>query len=544
MPFAITTSCCADASCVSVCPVGCIHPAPGEPGFGTSEILHIDPTVCIDCGACADACPVGAIYPVDRLVGADVDYARINADHFARPDRASQNIDPSEPARADNPGRTTPRPPPRGHVAVVGAGASGLYTLKELLARTDARITVIDALPTPGGLIRSGVAADHPATKQIQRTFDIALRHRRVDLVGGVELGRDVTLAELRERFDAVFVATGASAPRSLGVPGEDHPHVLRARDVVAWAGGAPDTTTTVDAAWPTLPEAGGRVVIVGTGNVALDLARLLTLPTAVLGRTDVADRALDALRTRRVREVVVLGRGDRTTAACTQAEFRALQHTPGVEVRVIDADDAWTPLEDGAPPTITMLFGSRVESILGPADPQEHPAQDDESTPPVSERAVLLGRSAPGDERLVLGADLVITSLGQDVAPLDALTLDPVTRAFRHEAGRVTDLPGVYVVGWAKRGAIGGIGANRPCAAETVRSYLEDAPNLPAPTRRAGGLPRLVSARGGDVVTLRGARRIDRAEILAGAATGRPRIKLTSRDELLGAASRRMGRR
>lgn len=548
MPFAITKSCCADASCVSVCPVACIHPTPGEPGFGTSEILHIDPATCIDCGACADACPVDAVYPVDRLSPADQVYAEINASYYlgGAPEpvvattgsrhvlrggatrigatRSGHESGPDAPSHVSA--------PPTGHVAVVGAGAAGSYTLKELLARTDTHLTVIDAAHTPGGLIRSGVAPDHPATKRIQRSFDVALQHHRVRLLGGVELGSDVSLADLRERFDAVFVATGAAQPRSLGVPGEDHARVVAARDVTAWAGGVPGAAT------PPLDERCERVVIVGTGNVALDVVRLLTLPPQALAGTDVADRALAVLREARVREVVVLGRGPAAGAAFTQAEFRALEQVSGLHVEVIDADDACppqlrqrpaaapnlrSPAENNRAPRVTFLFGTRVEAV----------DEDDETA-----RGGVKTHLARTEGSLTLAADLVVTSLGQSVSPLEGLPFDASRGAFTHDGGRAAGLPGVYVVGWAKRGAVGGIGANRQCAQESVAAYLADAPGLARPSGSAASLPRDLARRGVRITDAGGARAIDRHERAAGAAQGRPRVKLTELEHLLRASA------
>lgn len=511
MPFAITASCCSDAQCVSVCPVGCIHPAPGEPGFGTSEILHIDPAACIDCGACADACPVNAIFPVDKLAGPDREYAEINASYYT-------DHDDVPPGRAPYP--FVPRLRAGLRVAVVGTGPAGMYTVRDLLGRTECEITVFDALPTPGGLLRSGVAPDHPETKRIQHGFDLALRHPRVRFVGGVEVGRDVSIADLEGAFDAVFLASGARRPRRLGVPGEDSPGVVPALDVVTWAGGVPGRDSSPI---PELGSAGtARAVIVGTGNVALDVARLLTLRPEDLGRTDAADRALDVLRARPIRDVVVLGRGDSSRAAYTQAEFRTLHHVPGLEVRVVEAD---APFVDSPPPTetrVTFLFGSSISRVDGDGPLTVH-----------------LDRAGDGT---ALAADLLVTSIGHDVEPFDELHHDP-SGALRHDAGRVR--PGLYATGWLKRGATGGIGANRACAQESVDSFLRDATDDALPPRaaeRADLLARLKKS--GAVVDLRGARAIDRRERLDGERVGRPRVKITSLDELLATARRRAPRR
>ena len=526
MPFAITNSCCTDAACVRVCPVGCIHPAPGEPGFGTSEILHIDPAACIDCGACADACPVGAIFPVDRLGAHDAIYADINAGYYS----GSSGSTGSDEAGPDPSGAAASQ---RRHVAddldvaVVGTGPAGMYTVNELLAHTEARITLIDEHLTPGGLVRSGVAPDHPHTKQIERAFALALRHPRVEFVGGVRLGRDVALAELGEQFAAVFLATGADAARRLGIDGEDAPRVTSALDVVRWSGGVPGFDTSP------LPEANlGRAVVVGTGNVALDLARLLTLSPDELGRTDVADRTLDWLRVHRLDDVVLLGRGDAAHAAYTEAEFRALDRVPGLTVHLVDADEPTPSFEPHTGARITVVFGSRIEQFV------DHGGH-------VGVRVERVAGPAQ------LDADVVITSLGYDVDAEGATTLglphDPATGAYRHEGGRVVttgavrDGAGIYVTGWAKRGARGGIGANRLCAAETVQTFVDDVAGgvIVSPKRTRDTLRDALRLKGISTTDARGARAIDRAERSRGEAADRPRVKFVTTDELARTAAR-----
>lgn len=568
MPFAITKSCCTDAACVSVCPVGCIHPAPGEPGFGSSEILHIDPETCIDCGACADACPVDAIYPIDRLGRADRIYAEINAAYYA-PERelspeAPLDVGPAEPADVppvaakltagdDDPSRRVDsglrdegssrhESPAQSHgypllghipagcrIAVIGTGPAGMYTLRELLARTDAHITVIDELPTPGGLVRSGVAPDHPQTKNVQRGFDVAMRHPRVSFLGGVTIGRDVTLEEVRHHFDAVFLATGAQRPRRLGAPGEDLPAVHSARDLTAWAGGVPgwDDDPFAGNTGATGAERSRRAVIVGTGNVALDIVRLLSLPTPDLERTDLAGRALDVLRRRPVRDIVVLGRRTARDAAYTEAEFRALPYVPGLEVRALEADEPFDSLDWNLPThgtRVTFVFGTSIERFESPAG---------------AGVVAHLARAAD-DDVVPLDADLVITSLGYDVEPMDGLPFDADRGTVEHDGGRVRSLPGVYVVGWIKRGARGGIGTNRGCAQESVDAYVRDAATLPRSASAPGAFVTLLRTRGVHPTDRRGAVAIDRAELRAGARVGRPRVKLTTLEELRASAQTR----
>ena len=448
MAYAITQNCCNDASCVSVCPVNCIHPTPDEPAFGSTDMLYIDPATCIDCGACADACPVDAIYPVDRLTGKDVVYAAMNAQHFQ-----------SRPADNSWGAPRFPRAVPGAlRIAVVGTGPAAGYTVQTLLRSTEAEITVLDRLDVPGGLIRFGVAPDHPGTKRIGHTFAASFRHPRVRLRLGVEVGHHVSHEELAANHDAVFYAIGARGSRPLGVPGEDLPGSIPATMFVGWCNGSPDVPAGA------IDLSAERVVVVGNGNVALDVARLLLTDPESLASTEIAGHALAALRTSKVREVVLLGRRGPEHAAFTRPEFLALRH----QARIIV--DAW----GGERGETELLRGLPVEEI------------DWACPPPDGKRLVLRFRCAPteiaGDVRVralragdtEIPAGLVVRSIGSRGVPVPGLPFDPATGVIPNSGGRVR--PGTYVVGWAKRGAGGGIGANRACAAETVDAFIDDA--------------------------------------------------------------------
>ncbi|MCX6470131.1 MAG: 4Fe-4S binding protein [Corynebacteriales bacterium] len=510
MAFAITQSCCSDAGCVSVCPVNCIHPAPGEPGFGTADILHIDPDTCIDCGACSDACPVDAIFPVDRLGPRDLHFAEVNAAYY-RDREVSQDQKPTEYV-------PLLRLPEGMKVALVGTGPSAGYALRTLLMRTAVEVTVIDKLPTPGGLVRSGVAPDHPATKNITRGFDLHLRDPRVTVLGGVEVGRDVSPQDLADHFDAVFYAIGASEPRRLGIPGEDLPGSTSASAAVAWYNGIPDAPN------PLQPADIGRTVIVGTGNVALDIVRLFHTDLADLGRTDIADRALDFFEAHRTHEVVLLGRRGRDTGAHTPAEYTALVNTPGVEIITVDASDqdaiTVTAEVDGAYKRIVFLYDSTPLEVLG----------DDRV------RAV---RVRTGDVVRDVPADNLISSIGYRTRPIPGLPFDDAAGRIPNEAGRISDasveVAGSYVVGWAKRGPTGGIGANRADAEETVQAFIADAAAGRLATRphAMGDFDTFLRRRGVAPVRARGIATIDRVERRRGTSAGRPRVKLTSETEL-----------
>ena len=518
MAFAITQSCCSDAGCVSVCPVGCIHPAPGEPGFGTADILHIDPEKCIDCGACADACPVDAIFPIDRLGLKDAHFAEVNAAYY-RDSAVDSGPIQTQYARI-------PRLPEGLRIALVGTGPSAGYALRTVLNRTTASVTVIDKLPTPGGLIRSGVAPDHPATKNIMHGFDLHLRDPRVTVLGGVEIGVDISPQDLAAHFDAVIYAVGASEPRRLGIPGEDKHGSTSATETVAWYNGIPDVEN------PLRPGVVGRTVLVGTGNVALDIARLFHTSSDALRRTDITDRSLPFFDDNGTSEIVLLGRRGPETAAYTKAEFAALTAMPDVEVVTLDADDV-DPTQFSGPPQpgrrrVVFVFGTRPVEVVGDG------------------AAMSAVRVRSGEREYDIAADNLISSIGYRTRLIEGLPFDADAGLIPSRDGRVVDgdeiLRGSYVVGWAKRGPSGGIGANRACAEDTVSAVIDDIADglVASPSRKAEDLEGFLRARGVTPIRRRGIRTIDRVERERGAGAGRPRVKLTSTEELTKTARRR----
>lgn len=539
MTYAITQTCCGDATCVAVCPVNCIHPTPEEQAFGSTEMLYVDPQTCIDCGACADACPVDAIFPVDSLFGAQKEYAGINAAYYAdrEPEPAAE---PNFHAwGAPSFARSLPSDFAPIRVAVVGTGPAGMYAAEDLLLHTNAEVTLIDRLPVAGGLVRYGVAPDHPGTKGVGETFARFHSHPRVRMHLGVEVGRDITVQELAAHHDAVIYAVGAHADRRLGIPGEDLPSSIAATSFVSWYNAHPEVA----------PESVGlsaeRVIVAGNGNVALDVARILVTDPAALAGTDIADHALAALRGSAVREVVLLGRRGPQDAACTASELLALRHLPGVELVVDDHDPRTGAAIDGAVPGGTAALLRDV--------PRER--VDWSRPPPEGRRIVLRFHSAPvevlgeddveglrvtaGDGGAEIPAGLFLRAIGYRGLPVPGLPFDEATGTVPHEGGRVADLPGTYVVGWIKRGPSGGIGANRTCAAETVGTLLADAVAgaLPSPAQPPKAFHRLVRSRAGRVVDAQGLAAIDRAERALGRDHGRPRIKFGTVPALVAAA-------
>ncbi|MDF1705671.1 MAG: FAD-dependent oxidoreductase [Aeromicrobium sp.] len=540
MTYVVTQSCCNDASCMSVCPVNCIHPAPGEPDFGHTEMVYVDPRSCIDCGACADACPVTAIKPLDRLAGDEQVFIDLNADYYRdRPADAPWAAPTFLPA---TPKRDTP---PR--IAVVGTGPAASYAARELLTTSSSEVSMFDRLPVAGGLVRAGVAPDHADTKRLLDMFTWTYDHPRTHMYLNVEVGRDVTHAELLEHHDAVIYAVGARDDRLMGLPGEEElAGVHAAPEVVGWYNAHPDVAAdAVDLDTE-------RVVVVGNGNVALDVARILLSDVDQLARTDIADHALAELRSSTVREVVVVGRRGPENAAFTRPELLMMprgidvvvEHDSRVAAEIAEAEPgskaallADLPQEQidwSAPPPpgrrLVLTFFRTVQELAGEQRLQ----------------AVRLGRSTGDPDHPhasdVTATGLLVRSTGHRGTPVADLPFEATTATVPHEAGRVVDpesgqpVAGAYVVGWIKRGATGGIGANRSDAQETVATVLVDLArgDLAAPTGRRRDLERLLKSRRVDVVGRRRMRRIEAAERSRGAESGRPRVKIATVAEML----------
>lgn len=331
----------------------------------------------------------------------------------------------------------------------------------------------------------------------------------------------------------------GASAGRRLGIPGEDLPGSISATEFVAWYNAHPDLAPDA------IDLSAERVVVVGNGNVALDVARILVADPDTLAGTDIADHALAALRAGSVREVVLLGRRGPQDAACTRSELLALRHLDGVELVVDDHDPRTGTSIDTAGPkdkaaVIQGVARDRVDFSLPPAPGRRIVFRFHSSAAEVlgAEKVRAVRVTGDSGEREVV-AGLLLRAVGYRGVPVAGLPFDEATGTVPHEAGRVTGRPGTYVVGWIKRGPSGGIGANRTCAAETVGTLLADAVagSLPTPTASPKAFHRLARRRNRQVVDARGLAAIERAELTRGRRAGRPRVKLATVPELVAAA-------
>ena len=442
------------------------------------------------------------------------------------------------------------------HVAVVGSGPAGFYAAGALLASEDPRVEVdlIDRLPTPWGLVRLGVAPDHPNIKAVSRAFEKIASQPGFRFLGNVEVGRDVTQAELAELYGAVVYAFGAQTDRRLGIPGEDLPGSWPATAFVAWYNGHPDFRGLE------FDLSHERAVVIGNGNVALDVARMLALTPEELAPTDTTDAAIDAINAAGVKEILVVGRRGPVQAAWTPVEVGELGELAGADILVDPAELQLDPASaaelEAAPPTVKR----NVEHL------REYAARTPEGKPrairlrffrsPVAilgedrvgaielvRNELVDGRAVATEDREIVECGIVFRSVGYRGIPLPGVPFDDGSCTVPNDRGRVLDaggrhVAGVYCAGWIKRGPTGVIGTNKKDATETVGLLLEDA----RAGRLARGVPAaavdaLLAERGVAVVTQSGWESIDVAERASGEPHGRPRVKLAEWDALLEAA-------
>ena len=440
-------------------------------------------------------------------------------------------------------------------VAVIGSGPAGIYTAQALTDPAigmEVQVDVYDRLPVPYGLVRYGVAPDHPKIKSIIEQLRRVMERPTVRFLGNIRLGRDLTIAELRTYYDAVVVACGASADRRLSVPGEDLPGCISATEFVSWYSGHPDAT--VDGIVLTATS----VAIIGAGNVALDVARMLLTSADRLHNTDVPGHVLKELAASPVRDVYILARRGVTQAKFTSKELHEIGELADVDVLLspaeLDLGDSWEseligdPLRQhavkvlrsfaqrepqGRSKRLHFRFMTRPSAVIGT---ERVDGLEVERT--TFDRVGRLTGTGQGER---LPVQLVVRSVGYRGLPTDGLPFDADTGVIPHRRGAVLSdggpVPGVYVAGWIKHGPNGLIGTNRKDAAETVATLLADLPNLPpAAHRDTDELLQVVQARGVEVVEWAGWQRIDAAELARGRPDGRSRVKIHDWTELLAA--------
>ena len=433
---------------------------------------------------------------------------------------------------------------------MVGSGPAGFYAASALLASAEPTVEVdlIERLPTPWGLVRLGVAPDHPNIKAVSRAFEKTAAQPGFRFFGNVEVGRDVTPAELRGLYNAVVYSVGAQTDRQLGIPGEELPGSWAATEFVAWYNGHPDFQELE------FDLSHERAVVIGNGNVALDVARMLALTPEELAPTDTTDEAIGAINTAGVEEILVVGRRGPVQAAWTPVEVGELGELAGADIVVdpaqLELDAASAAELEAAPPTVKRNVDHLRDYAARPpagkprrirlrflASPVAILGDGKVEAVELVRNELVDGRAVATGETETIPCGIVFRSVGYRGVGLAGVPFDDGSGTIPNEGGRVE--PGLYAAGWIKRGPSGVIGTNKKDATETVALLLEDARAGKLPQRGGGTLEELLAERGVEAVLYAGWEAIDAAEKSAGEPHGRPRIKLSSWDELL-AASRR----
>jgi ferredoxin/flavodoxin---NADP+ reductase len=446
------------------------------------------------------------------------------------------------------------------YVAIVGAGPSGYFAAASLLkfadgsvaeGGPDVRVDMLEMLPTPWGLVRSGVAPDHPKIKSISRTFEKTSSDPRFRFFGNLNIGEHVQADELAERYDAVIYAVGTQSDRALRIPGEDLPGSVAAVDFVGWYNAHPHFEEMA----PDISS--GRAVVVGNGNVALDVARILVTDPDALANTDIADHALQSLHDRGVDEVVILGRRGPLQSTFTTLELRELGELDGVDVIVDPADVADITDEDAE--AAGKLVRGNIKVLRGYAGRPHRPGHRRIvfrfRTSPIEIRgverveAIVLGRNElvadesgrvvakDTGERETLPAQLVVRAVGYRGVPIPGLPFDEDAGTIPHSDGRISGRASQYVVGWIKRGPSGVIGSNKSDSQDTVDTLIADLAG--AQLREVGPdyadeLVRWLVDRQPQLVTDDHWQVIDEYERSAGEPHGRPRVKIANVAEML----------
>lgn len=428
-------------------------------------------------------------------------------------------------------------------IAIIGAGPAGYFAAQALQnSQTDDvkfSIDMIERLPTPWGLVRSGVAPDHPKIKTVSKVFEKIATTEDFRLFGNIELGKDVTLEELERIYDAVVIATGSSRGKKLGIPGEDLRGSFSAADFVPWYNAHPDyVDLDVDLSCDT-------AVVIGAGNVAMDVSRMLALEPSELDPTDTAEHALKELHTSSIRKVHICGRRGPEHAAFTSPELRELPKLEHTDVHIDQHQIKAAKERAEAAGEVSKDVKSNLEAMLAIAESEKKGHERSLyfhflSTPleikgngKVAEvlfgiNEVKDGKVSPTGETFTIKCGLVVSAIGYESDEITGL---------KYENGRVSNVDGrvtgrnVYVVGWAKRGPSGVIGTNKSDSSEVMKLLVSD---LKSP-KQERDLSELLAGKGAIVVSQTHWERINAKEISSGEAVGKPRIKIVERQEMLG---------
>jgi ferredoxin--NADP+ reductase len=445
--------------------------------------------------------------------------------------------------------------------AVIGAGPSGFYAAAALLKENiTVSVDLFDRLIAPHGLVRYGVAPDHQNIKAVAKTYDRTAADAAFRYFGNVEIGKDISHAELKRHYDVIFYTTGAQSDRRLGIPGEDLPNSMSATEFVAWYNGHPDyQELQVDLRCK-------AAIVVGVGNVAMDVARILAKSQAELAETDIAEHALAALATSNIEDIYIVARRGPAQVKFTNAEIREMGHLELADAIVLDnelrldrASSAAIKDDTGMQKNLDYLRAYAEIGATGKPrrvhfrfllSPVEIIGEEGKIVAVKMEKNELRA-SVSGDIKAsgagqyeTIPAGMILRSVGYKGVPLDGVPFDRRNGVIPNEVGRVIDLDtgkvmtGEYVAGWIKRGPTGVIGTNKPDAIESVNSMLEDLQKgkiSPALEPSLDAIPTLLAERSVRYVTKDDWKLIDAKEVAEGKAKGKPRLKIVEREAMLG---------
>ena len=429
---------------------------------------------------------------------------------------------------------------PTYRIAIVGAGPAGYFSAQALQNSQDENrvfaIDLFERLPTPWGLVRSGVAPDHPKIKTVAKVFEKIANDPNFRLFGNVELGRDVSIEQLKENYDAVILATGSSVGRKLGIPGEDLVGSLSAADFVPWYNGHPDYVNVA------VPLNGKNAIVIGAGNVAMDCGRMLALDPTELDTTDTADHALEALHQSSIRNVTIVGRRGPEHAAFTSPEIRELPKLENTDVIISEAEIEAAKTRVARELEDNKELRNNLEALLEVSQsevknherklaikflltPVEIIGKDKVEVIRFVRNEVINDKVSATSEIIEMPCDLVISAIGYQVLPMPGVY--DASGKVVNKNGFVAD--NLYVVGWAKRGPSGVIGTNKSDSSEVIKMLIE---KLPMAAKENSDISKIFTNH--QVITQSGWQKINKAEVEQGEVVGKPRRKVTSWKDLL----------
>ncbi len=418
-------------------------------------------------------------------------------------------------------------------IAVIGAGPAGYFAAQALQSSQDdtiqIHVDIIERLPTPWGLVRSGVAPDHPKIKQVSKVFEKVAAQPNIRLLANVNVGVDIALDEVKEHYDAVVIAVGTPNGRSLGIPGELLPNVISSAEFVSWYNGHPDyKDLSVDLS-------GTRAIVIGAGNVAMDVGRMLAKDPLELAFTDIADHALSVLHQSKIRDVTIVARRGAEHAAFTSPELRDISNLKSTRVN-INRDDVTRGFERSGLGT-DKRRNSNLESMLAISESPTRDALRSLSFIFEHKPVEIKGRnrieSVIFDSplgRCEIPCDLLVTAIGYEPNGLLGLEIDG--NRYANKGGQITE--NLFVVGWAKRGPSGVIGTNKSDSTDVMNQLVK---GLGVPKARRDLVP-LLQDRGVKVIDQVGWSKINETELNLGVDEGRPRVKIADRATMIEIAS------